>query len=460
VSTAAPTHEIVLGERRLEPVAPKLRAAATMAFLVGALTVGLALIWGPFRERIAASYLVGFAFWLSITLGALWFVILQHLVKAGWSVVVRRVAEGMSLVMGIMPVLAIPVAVWVARGDLHAWAKHDDHHGAPAHAPEHGAPAQDDHGAAPAGAPSPVALAAKPDTPPHAVTQAHGRGKAPKFIHPKMQRLKELWLSTPFFLGRLFGYMILWLLMARFFSNLSREQDRTGDPGLTSKMQWWSAPLMIVYAFSTASCAFDLVMSIDPSWYSTMFGVYFFAGCCVGFFATFALLLRYLQGNGLVREVTAEHYHDVGKLLFAFTVFWAYVGFSQFMLIWYGNIPEEVAWFQRRIDNGWIWASGMLILGGFFLPFLALLSRFGKRRPQLLALGAMWLLAMHYLDLMWMVLPEPGKNRSLPTPLLDLGIFLALGGVWLWALTSSLSGVSLIPERDPRLRDSLAHENF
>ena len=463
-----------LGPRRIDSMLPKAKNFAVMCAVVGGLMTLLALIWPQFRERLAASYLVAFSYYLSITIGAVFFVVLQHLVRAGWSVVVRRVAEGLAMNMMLMIVLFIPAAVAIHMGGIHVQpgAHHGAGHGDPAaHGdPAHGEPAHEDH--APAHTPAPtesadraptLSLASDPVVRagfPGSITQAHGRGAAVPETHPEMQKIKTLWLSPTFLVARIFGYIVLWLLLASFYRRLSVAQDASGDVNLTNKMQWWAPACMLMFAFSTALCGFDLLMAIDPTWYSTMFGVYFFAGCAQSFFAALAITLYALQRNGLVREVTGEHYHDVGKLMFAFVIFWAYVGFSQFMLIWYGNIPEEVVWFQRRIDGGWIWVSALLILGGFFVPFLGMLSRFGKRRPQLLLLGAAWCLVMHYIDLMWLVLPEPGKYRSAPVPLLDVGLAIALGGIYIYSTVGRLSGASLIPERDPRLPDSLNHENF
>lgn len=460
-----------LGPRRIDSMLPRARSFAVLCAVVGGLMTLLALIMPQFRERLSASYLVAFSFYLSITIGAVFFVVLQHLVRAGWSVVVRRVAEGLAMNMMLMVVLFIPAAVAIHMGGIHVQpgAHHGAAHGDPA---AHGEHEGGGHDAPPAHAPPPTESTNRPATVslasdpvvragfPQSITQAHGRGAPIAETHPEMQDIKAKWLSPTFLVGRIFGYIVLWLLIASFYRGLSVAQDASGDVALTNKMQRWAPACMLLFAFSAALCGFDLLMAIDPTWYSTMFGVYFFAGCAQGFFATLAITLYLLQKNGLVREVTGEHFHDVGKLMFAFIVFWAYVSFSQFMLIWYGNIPEEIVWFQRRIEGGWIWVSALLIIGGFFIPFLGMLSRFGKRRPQLLILGAAWCLVMHYIDLMWMVLPEPGKHRSAPVPLLDVGLAVALGGIYIYSTVSRLSGASLIPERDPRLPDSLNHENF
>lgn len=465
-------HEITLGERRIDAYAAKVAPKAWMAVFAGLMIMALCWIGSAsWKERFEASYLVGFAFFLSITLGALFFVVLQHLVKAGWSVVVRRVAEGISLNVGLCLVLFVPV-IFMA-GKLYPWmhwgpdghAAHGAAHGEPG---DHGQPG--DHGAAPAhdAAHGPAATDAAHD---HVLSRSSPGGMTAdaQLVHPDPHASKRWYLSAPQFFGRMLLYFVIWWLTARFYFARSTAQDATGDLALTNRMQWMSPAAMIGFALTCAFVGFDLLMSMDPSWYSTMFGVYWFAGCAASGLAMLILSLYFLQRQGLIREVTPEHYHDIGKLMFAFIVFWAYVSYSQFMLIWYGNIPEEVTWFQRRISNGWLAVSAWLIIGHFVIPFLCMISRFPKRHPHLLALGAGWVLFVHYTDLMWIVLPQPadflaslGRTpvRASPIPLLDLGFFLAMGGLFVWKLTRNLKGVSLIPERDPRLVDSLRHENY
>ena len=225
-------------------------------------------------------------------------------------------------------------------------------------------------------------------------------------------------------------------------------------------MEKLAAPAMMLFALTTTFAAFDLLMSLYPHWYSTIWGVYYFAGSAVGFFAMMAITLNLMRRAGyLRRSVSAEHFHDVGKLMFAFVVFWAYIAFSQYLLIWYGNIPEETIWYLERQTGEWTWVSLGLLFGHFLLPFLFLISRYPKRRGQTLVLGAVWLLAMHWLDLYWMVMPQisPGK---ITLSLLDLLCFVGIGGVFLATAIWRMSRQALIPVRDPRLRESLQFENI
>lgn len=473
-SATTEKHEIQLGERKIDAYAAKVAPKAWMALFAGVMIVALCAIGSQsWRDRLEASYLVGFAFFLSITIGMVFFVVLQHLVKAGWSVVVRRVAEGISLNVGLCLLLFVPIFFMADK--LYPWMHwtadgHGAHHGEPGPAhdvPPPGTPDEPKHDA-PHGGDDPYATDAVPD---HVLTRSSPDGMSADatLIHPAPHDSKRGYLSAPGFFGRMLLYFMIWWVTARYYFSRSVAQDATGDLALTNRMQWWSPTAMILFALSCAFVGFDLLMSMDPSWYSTMFGVYWFAGCAASSLATLVLALYFLQRQGLIKEVSPEHYHDIGKLMFAFIVFWAYVSYSQFMLIWYGNIPEEVGWFMRRISNGWLAVSAWLVIGHFVIPFLCMISRFPKRHPHLLAIGAGWVLFVHYTDLMWIVLPQPADFlaslhraplRASPIPLLDLGFFLAMGGLFVWKLTQNLKGVSLIPERDPRLADSLRHENY
>jgi hypothetical protein len=205
--------------------------------------------------------------------------------------------------------------------------------------------------------------------------------------------------------------------------------------------------------------AFDLVMSLYPHWYSTIFGVYFFAGCILSFCALLPVLLALLgRSSGLSRVVSREHYHDVGKLIFAFVVFWAYIAFSQYMLIWYGNLPEETLWYATRQSGPWLYVSLVLLFGHFMLPFVWLISRHPKRRGAVLVAASVWLLLMHWVDIYYLVMPEARPDGPVILPV-DLACFVGLGGLFLAATFWMLGRVNLLPARDPRLGESLGFEN-
>lgn len=388
----------VLGEKASPVLRNGLLAAGVG--LVAALALGA--LSGQGWRGFFFAYLHAWAFFASIALGALFFVMLQHLTNAGWSVVVRRLAEALASTLPLLAVLFVPIAVGV--GELYHWS----------HAEE---------------------VAADP-----------------------LLQWKAGYLNVPFFLVRCLVYLGVWTWLARFFVGHSLAQDATGDLTHTLAMRRWAAPGMFLFAFTVTFAAFDLLMSLDPHWYSTMLGVYYFAGAAVGFFATLILFTYLVQKAGLLRHaITREHYHDLGKLLFAFTVFWAYISFSQFMLMWYANIPEETLFYLHRQEHGWGWLGLALVFGHFLLPFLVLLSRGPKRRKGALAAAAGWLLIMHWLDLYWFIIPVQSEHAALNWASLALAVGFA--GALIAGLLHKVRTASLVPEKDPRLAESLTFEN-
>jgi hypothetical protein len=354
-------------------------------------------------DYLLQTYLVSFAFFLSLSLGALFFVMLQHVTRAGWSVVVRRIAEAMAANVWLMAVLAIPIVLGIEH--LYHWA----HPGVADHDP---------------------LIAAKAG-----------------FLNPG------------FFTIRLVVYFAIWSVLAWFFYRTSKAQDANPDPALTRRMEVLSAPGIVLFALSLNFAAFDLLMSLDPHWFSTIYGVYYFSASVLLFFAIMPKILLWLQMQGLLKNaVTVEHYHDIGKYLFAFGVFWAYIAFSQYLLIWYGNIPEETEWFLKRQTGEWTWISLTLLFGHFVLPFFLLISRHVKRRPLPLAIIGLFVAIMCWVDMYWLVIPEfsPGVARF---GLLDVLVYLGIAGLYSAVLVWRLGQASLVPEGDPRLKESLAFEN-
>jgi len=374
--------------------------------LVGVLGIVASLIigFGTHHEPgdFYRSFLVNFMFFLSLALGGLFFVLVTHLTRAGWSVALRRIAEVTAWT--VMPLALPAIVILFGMHELYEWSHAD-------------------------------AVAAD-----------------------ELLQHKQPWLNPTFFTVRLVFYFLVWNLLAYVFLRRSVTQDRTGDPQITVRLEKFAAPGAIIYAMTVTFVAFDLMMSLTPHWYSTIYGVYYFAGCVLGFFSFVPLLLVALQRAGkLTRLIHVEHYHDMGKLMFAFVVFWAYIAFSQYMLIWYGNLAEETIWYKVRQTGPWLWLSLVLLFGHFILPFLWLMSRHPKRHKFVLSLAAVWLLAMHWLDLLYLVMPEIRPEQ--PIRLLDLTWFVGLGGFFLTAVFLRLAKVNLLPVRDPRLNESLGIEN-
>ena len=383
------------------------RAGAGGALLI-ALSVLLGWLRGDEMSRFFHAYLIAVTFFTTIALGGLFFVLLQHLVRARWSVVVRRLAEILTAtfpLLGTLLALGVLIPMLLGADSLYLWST---------------AAAADDH-----------------------------------LIHNKAG-----WLNVPFFAVRCLVYFSVWTLISRYFFARSVAQDESGDPAISERLRVASAPALIGFAFTTAFAAFDLLMSLDPHWYSTMYGVYFFAGAAMAIFATLALVALFLQARGrLLDAITVEHYHDLGKLLFAFVFFWGYIAFSQFMLIWYADLPEETNWLQHRMFTSWKWLSLLLLFGHFCLPFLFLLSRETKRRLPLLAGFSVWMLVMHYCDLFWLVMPEADK-AGLSVALVDITTLFGVGALFVAAAARAAGRVNLLPTRDPHLGESLDFENY
>jgi hypothetical protein len=380
--------------RRLPLYGAGLGAVGTLASL--ALAVGQ-------PRQFFFSWLVAFLFVLSVATGAMFFVLVQLVAKARWSVVVRRLAENMMATFPFLALLFIPVAVGIPQ--LFHWAD------------------------------------------------------ATAMAHDPVLAGKRAFLNVPFFLIRALIYFVAWSGVGLWFVRRSTRQDQTHDVATTLDMVRVGAPALFVFAITTTLAAVDWIMSLDPHWYSTVFGVYWFGGCLVAVFSSLSLLALALRRAGLLsRAITVEHYHDLGKLLYTYLVFWGYIGFSQFFLIWYANLPEETIFYRHRLTGSWRTVTLCLALGHFCIPFLGLMSRNVKRRLGLLAFGAIWMLSMHLLDLHWLVMPTLHADGFAPS-LLDVTTLLAVVGWFLAALGWQLRRRALVPLGDPHLAQSLRFEN-
>lgn len=369
--------------------------------LVGA--VGCAILGPGNAKQFYFSWLVSFLFFLTLALGALFFVLIQYASQGGWGIVLRRIGETVFVMIPVMAVLFVPVLFGL--GTLYSWT---------------------------------VPGAAEQDALLH--------WKAP-------------YLNVPFFLIRAALYFVIWSVIAIGYYRGSRGQDSTGDPRVSARLRALAGPALIVLALTQSFAAIDWIMSLMPHWYSTIFGVYFFAGSFVGFIALLSVVSVAMRSAGLLDTlISPEHLHDVGKFLFAFTAFWAYIGFSQFFLIWYGNLPEETIWYKARMEGSWLTVSLFLMAGHFVAPFLYLMGRTVKRKGATLALGGAWLLFMHFVDLYWQVMPTLHPEGLRPS-VLDVAAFLAVGGCFVAAATWLMRRQALVPVRDPRLPESLAFEN-
>jgi hypothetical protein len=387
------------------PADHPLRGLSKKAAIVGA--VGLIASGGLAAmdsERFFFSYLTSFMWWLSIALGGLWFVLIHHATRAGWSVVVRRFAETFMSALPVMALLFLPILA--GMNDLFHW------------------------------------------------------------MHPEGDPIlegKAGYLNPTFFVIRVVFFFVAWTLLSRFFYNNSTAQDTDPSPAITHRLRWFAPLGIALYAFSSTFAAFDWMMSLDPHWFSTIFGLYYFAGSAIAIFASLVILAMVLQKRGLLEGIiTEEHFHDLGKLMFGFTVFWTYIAFSQYFLIWYANLPEETIWFDHRSHGNWLYVGIFLCVGHFVLPFFFLMSRTVKRIRKSLFLGACWLLFMHWVDMFYIIQPvlthnEGGQDASFH--FLDITTFIGIGGVFLAVVLKKLCSKPLIPTGDPRLTESLTFEN-
>ena len=373
----------------------------------GALIVGLAglvlCVLGAFLslDQFLQSYLWAYLFWLGIALGCVGVVMVQHLAGGGWGVVIRRLLEAGAMTLPLMAVLFLPVLLGPQY--LYTWAQ-----------PE--------------------------------VVRAD-----------ELLQHKQPYLNVPFFVIRAVLYFAIWIGMAYILNRWSHQQDRTADPALARRLRLLSAGGLVLYFVTMTFASFDWAMSLDPHWYSTIYGALFVIGQVLTTLAFVITILALLSDREpLSRAVTANHFNDLGNLLLAFVMLWAYMSFSQFLIIWAGNLPEEVVWYLQRTTGGWAWIPPILIIFHFALPFLLLLQRGAKRRPRVLAGIAVGIICMHLLNLFWLVMPAFHAD-GLHVHWLDLAAPLGIGGLWIAAFVWLLRRKPLLPLHDPRWHVEEAH---
>jgi hypothetical protein len=372
--------------------------------IIGIVGVALSVVgWITDSARFYHAYLTAFVFWVSLSLGALFFTMLHHLTGAKWSIVLRRIAETFMIQLPWMFLAFIPI--YLGMHDLYHWT-HEE------------------------------AVAAD------AVLQ----GKAG-------------YLNDGFFTARSVLYFAIWSLLAIILYRTSLRQDGNPSEAQRERMRKVSAVGMLLFAATVTFAAFDWLMSLDPHWFSTIFGVYFFACSFLGTLALITGISLFLRDNDILKTIiTVEHYHDLGKLMFAFTIFWSYIAFAQYLLIWYGNVPEETYWYLLRWEGSWKYVSLVIAFGHFGIPFTLLLFRGVKRNMIMLKLLAAWLLLMHWIDMYWLVFPTylgQGANFAW----LEFAAMLGLGGIFLWSFWSRLRANALVPSGDPHLEASIKFVN-
>jgi hypothetical protein len=351
--------------------------------------------------RAVFNYLIAFAFMISIGVGALFLVALEYIVGADWSVPIRRVVEFFAAIIPFLAILVIPLLFNV--GELFHWS--------------------------------------------HANVVSEDKvlqGKAP-------------YLNIPFFIIRVFVLIAIWSIFYYFFVRNSKKQDTTKDQKLTTINIRLSAIFIPVFAISITISAVDWLMSITPHWFSTIFGVYFFSGTVVAALAAVTLATVLLKENGFLHPaLTNDHLYSLGALLFAFVNFWGYIAFSQFLLIWYADLPEETSWFLQKWEGSWAIFSIGLIVIHFLVPYITLLSQPAKMDPKKLKFISVWLLFAHLYDLFWLVMPEMDQlSNGYSFSWIDFVFPISVVGIIILVFNMKAKKENLVPIGDPKLKRGL-----
>ena len=388
------------------------------------------------QGRFAYSWLYAFIFFVSLSLGGAFWMILHHLSNSGWGVSVRRLMEHLAGVFPWMAVIAIPLFFPQVQKHLFEWMNmHREIMGA------------------------------------GASIYGNAKGALQQSTNPwdHLLYLKAFYMNLPFWLGRMVGYFVLLGGGIIWMRKLSIDQDNDPNPGVKRLIfsRKLAAVMMLLFAFVVTLMAFDLVMALDFKWFSTMFGVCYFAGCVLSGLALLILTSTLLSKAGYLQSVmTLEHQHALGKLAFAFVLFWGYINFSQFFLIRYGNITEETSFYILRNTGSWNTASIVLVFGYFVLPFLFLIRADVKKTPTLMIFITAYLLVFHALDHYLLIMPERGPSLTLHSAAgpslytagsvvwLDLLAFVTVGAFFFFFFLRSLTQTSLYPHRDPRILES------
>jgi hypothetical protein len=388
---------------------PTFRGGRRIITVAGAFAIVglLALIGGIFADvqRFFGAYLIAYIYVLTIACGALVFLMIVHAMRAGWPTLLRRLIEAMVATFPLLAVLFVPIPIGLAA--LYPWMRIDT---------------------------------------------------IPSLAARELVARKVAYLNAPGFILRAVVYFVVWILVGHLLRRASLQKDREPEIEVNHRMYVTSGILLPLVALALSFASFDWVMSLMPTWYSSMFPVYFFAGGFLGALALLTLLTAVADANAAILGITSSHYYALGRLLLAFTIFWAYVAFFQLMLIWIANRPDEVTFYLARVAGGWRAVTVLLAATHFVVPFFVLLNYDIKRRRGPLALVAAWLLVAHYIDVEWLVMPSLRPFGAVYS-WIDLGAIFFVGGVTVVYATLRLRGLSLVPIHDPSLPRALRYES-
>jgi len=386
--TAAPsTWHLRADDRLARAGRPALVAGAGGAALCAA-----GALFDP--AQFLRSYLVAYLFFVGATLGCLAVLMLQYVTGGAWGAAVRRLLESGARTLPLMALLFVPVALGVS--DLYEWARPEASHD-------------------------------------------------PLLVH------KHLYLNVPFFLARALLYFAAWIVVMRLLVRWSHEQDTGGHPRSAERLELMSRGGLVLLGLTMTFASVDWAMSLEPHWFSTIYGILFMGGSVLTAFAIVIAAAASLARRPPVAAVlTAGHFHDLGKLLLAFVMLWAYFAFSQFLIVWSANLPEEIPWYVRRLHGGWQWVALGLVVFHFALPFVLLLSRSLKRRRRTLAGVAVALIVVRFVDMFWMITPA-FQQSGIAVHWLDATTVVAIGGLWLALFIRHLASAPVVPLHDPAL---------
>lgn len=372
--------------------------------LVGLAVVIAGYVFEP--QRTAYAYLVAYTTCLTIAMGGLIFLAIVHAMNAKWPVALRRLVESMAAPLPILAVAFIPIAVWA--GEIYPWVE--------------------------------------PLSPelPHHLTE--------------LLEKKKPYLQVEFFWGRAAFYLVCWVAISTLLLRWSSQQDRIRGAGLELRQRMLSAASLPLLALTLTFAAFDWVMSLDPAWFSTVFGIYVFAGGFIAALSVLTIATGQAERGGWLRGLLRpSHYYALGRLMLAFVVFWAYISFFQFMLIWIANRPEEVAWFIERSTHGWQWFAAAIVFLHFVVPFVALLSYAIKWRPRALSVVAAIIIVAHVVEVHWMVVPA-GHFEWL-VHWVDIGALMLIAGTCVAFSIWRMRGRPMAPRYDAALPKGVAYQS-
>ena len=378
----------------------KLKTLFSILIFIGFVTFSAGLLID--KDRVWHAFLLSSLFVLFLSLGGVFFTAVQHVSKAGWSVNIRRFMEGFGAYIPLGCIMAL--ALLFSGDSLYSWFDKET------------------------------------------------------VANDSLLQHKSPYLNRTFFLIRLLVFSGIWIFFSQKLIQLSLKQDQTGEEKITGKSLSYSVGFLILMALSFSFFSFDALMSLDPYWFSTIFGVYTFAGLFQSFIAALILIVIYFRSTGVVDKklVNENHLHDLGKFLLGCTIFWAYIAFSQYMLIWYANLPEEATYYLVRSGGDWLWLSIALIFFKFIVPFLFLLPRWVKRDEGALVVVSVLVLIAQYADLYWMVYPQ-FDHEHIRFGLLELGLLLGFIGLFLYSIFHFFSKHPIVPVHDPRQEESSSH---